>query len=163
HWRFNPLSRQWLLVSPRRTDRPWQGRTESVETEPILQYDPQCYMCPGNLRASGARNPDYAGTFVFENDFPALRLEAPSAGQNLEDLIVARTESGTCRVLCFSPRHDLTLATMPSPAVRSVVGAWTDQCRELSDAPSIGYVQIFENRGATMGASNPHPHCQIWA
>ncbi len=163
HWRFNPLSREWLLVSPHRTQRPWQGQTEGVETEPIPQYDPRCYMCPGNVRASGVSNPRYAATFVFDNDFPALLPGTASAEQNLENLIVARTESGICRVLCFSPRHDLTLATMSAAAVRSVVDHWADQYRELGAGTSIGYVQIFENRGAIMGASNPHPHCQIWA
>jgi UDPglucose--hexose-1-phosphate uridylyltransferase len=163
HWRFDPLTREWLLVSPHRTQRPWQGQTEKAARGQIPEYDPQCYMCPGNLRASGVPNPRYAGTFVFDNDFPALLPGTPSAEENVENLLIARTESGICRVLCFSPRHNLTLATMPVAAVRSVVDDWADQSRELGARTSIGYVQIFENRGAMMGASNPHPHSQIWA
>lgn len=163
HWRYNSLSREWILVSPYRTQRPWQGQTEPAATQPVPDYSPDCYMCPGNLRVNGARNPCYDGTFVFDNDFPALLPDTPAAEQNLENLIIARAESGICRVVCFSPRHDLRLATMPATAVRSVVDAWAEQYRELGARPSVNYVQIFENSGAMMGASNPHPHCQIWA
>jgi UDPglucose--hexose-1-phosphate uridylyltransferase len=163
HWRFNPLLQEWILVSPHRTQRPWQGQTEKVEEEHVPEYDPQCYMCPGNPRARGDSNPRYRGTFVFDNDFPALTPATALLDRNLEDLMVARTESGICRVVCFSPRHDLTLATMSIDAVRNVVDEWVDQCHELGESAPIGYVQVFENRGAMMGASNPHPHCQIWA
>lgn len=165
HRRFNPLSGEWVLVSPHRALRPWQGNQESAPAEALLQYDPTCYLCPGNSRAQGIRNPVYAGTFVFDNDFAALRPDAPNDRVDLENrnLIVAEGESGLCRVICFSPRHDLTLSTMPLPAIEEVVRTWTTQFAELSAHPDIGHVQIFENRGALMGASNPHPHCQVWA
>jgi UDPglucose--hexose-1-phosphate uridylyltransferase len=162
HRRFNPLTREWILVSPHRTQRPWQGQTETVD-EAQLSYDPKCYMCPGNLRAGGERNPAYDGVFVFNNDFAALLPQAPADTYIHEELLVAQGEPGVCRVLCFSPRHDLTIARMSSDEMRQVVDAWTDQYRELSADPAIGYVQIFENRGAMMGCSNPHPHCQIWS
>jgi len=163
HRRFNPLSREWILVSPHRTQRPWQGQVEKAAEESQPVYDPTCYMCPGNQRAVGLRNPVYETTFVFENDFSAL-LPDTSPGNLLDrDLLVARSESGICRVLCFSPRHDLTLARMTQPEIRRVVDLWAAQFHELGEIPFINHVQIFENRGAAMGASNPHPHCQIWA
>ena len=131
----------------------------------VSQYDPTCYLCPGNSRAGGARNPSYSGTFVFDNDFAALKPDTPNDRLDLHDkgLLVAVGEPGTCRVLCFSPRHDLTLATMAVPDIDAVVATWKKQFEELSARPEISYVQIFENRGAMMGASNPHPHGQIWA
>jgi UDPglucose--hexose-1-phosphate uridylyltransferase len=163
HRRFNPLTREWVLVSPHRTQRPWQGQIENSAGSPPPQYDPSCYMCPGNMRSTGVRNPQYAHTFVFDNDFPAL-LPATSALEiNEANLLVASPETGTCRVICFSPRHDLTLARMESGDIRKVVDSWAEQYEELGADPSISYVQIFENRGAMMGASNPHPHGQIWA
>ena len=169
HRRWNPLTRDWVLVSPHRTDRPWQGQTETPSTPAALQYDPNCYLCPGNQRAGGNQTPKYTSTYVFENDFAALKPDVSSDLLDLSDqsdqdgLLVAQGESGTCRVLCFSPRHDLTLAKMDVPSIRTVVDAWAQQAEELSSDPEIGYVQIFENRGAMMGASNPHPHGQIWA
>ncbi|MGI4830249.1 MAG: UDP-glucose--hexose-1-phosphate uridylyltransferase [Janthinobacterium lividum] len=165
HRRWNALTREWILVSPQRTQRPWQGEVEDAATAPALQYDPNCYLCPGNTRAGGHVNPSYTGTFVFENDFAALRPDVAPASLDLADagLLRAETERGTCRVLCFDPRHDLTLATMPVPAIRNVVDQWVLQIAELGARPEIHYVQIFENRGAMMGASNPHPHGQIWA
>ena len=165
HRRFNPLKREWVLVSPNRTERPWQGQMEKPVTPAALRYDPQCYLCPGNARAGGARNPEYTSTFVFENDYAALKLDAPRFA-NDEDgrgLLVAEGESGVCRVVCFSPRHDLTLAQMRVEEIRRVVDVWAEQSVELGSRDDIGYVQIFENRGAMMGASNPHPHGQIWA
>ncbi len=165
HRRWNPLSREWVIVSPHRTQRPWQGQTEETATAPALQYDPDCYLCPGNMRAGGHRTPVYGGTFVFDNDFAALKSDVPPADFDLDDagLLHATTERGVCRVLCFDPRHDLTLATMDAPAIRRVVDVWASQELELYGREDIAYVQIFENRGAMMGASNPHPHCQIWA
>ena len=163
HRRWNPLKAEWVLVSPHRTQRPWQGQTEDIATATIPQYDPACYLCPGNARAGGEHTPTYDGTFVFTNDYAALKPDAPRLNEDTDGLLRAETERGICRVLCFSPRHDLTLATMDVPAIRSVVDVWAQQEAELAARPEIGYVQIFENRGAMMGASNPHPHGQIWA
>jgi len=163
HRRYNPLTREWVLVSPHRTERPWQGQVERPPAPALVSYDPGCYMCPGNLRASGVRNPNYTSTFVFENDFPALRMDAPEARIEEAGLLMAASERGTCRVLCFSPDHALTLARMALPGIEEVVRAWTEQYVELGALSEIRSVQIFENRGAMMGCSNPHPHCQIWA
>ena len=163
HRRFNPLTREWILVSPHRTQRPWQGQVESTAVRSEAGYDPACYMCPGNKRSTGAVNPDYKTVFVFDNDFPAL-LPAGQSGRIAEgDLLVAEIEAGICRVLCFSPKHHLTLSMMEPSDIRAVVDCWADQFQELGAKPEINYVQIFENRGSMMGASNPHPHCQIWS
>jgi len=163
HKRLNPLTGEWVLVSPHRTQRPWQGQVERPPASGLPEYDPACYLCPGNERAGGARNPRYASTFVFENDFAALKPGSPPGEHNLKDLLVARSEPGICRVVCFSPRHDLTVARMSPAEMRAVVGAWVSQYEELGADPLIRYVQVFENRGEMMGCSNPHPHCQIWA
>jgi UDPglucose--hexose-1-phosphate uridylyltransferase len=163
HRRYNPLTREWVLVSPQRTDRPWQGQMEDVTQEHQPEYDPACYLCPGNSRAGGVRNPPYTSTFVFENDFAALRPDTPPGKLDQGGLLVAEAEQGVCRVVCFSPRHDLTIARMEVAGLRQVVDTWTDQYVELGSLPFINWVQIFENRGAQMGASNPHPHGQIWA
>lgn len=170
HRRYNPLLREWVLVSPHRLSRPWQGRSEAALPLDRPAYDPSCYLCPGNPRAGGARNPHYTGTFVFDNDFSAF-AEAPAGRPGLPDraasgahpLLLAVPERGICRVVCFSPRHDLSIPELGAEDLRAVVDVWADQYAELSARPGIGYVQIFENRGAAMGASNPHPHCQIWA
>jgi UDPglucose--hexose-1-phosphate uridylyltransferase len=163
HRRYNPLTREWILVSPHRTQRPWLGQVEKVANEIPPTYDPACYMCPGNTRATGARNPKYEATLVFDNDYPALVLGTPEGSLDDGGLIIAHSESGICRVVCFSPRHDLTVARMPPKDIRHVVDVWTEQYKQLGDLPFVNYVQIFENRGAMMGASNPHPHGQIWA
>lgn len=165
HRRFNPLKREWVLVSPHRTQRPWQGQTETKAAEVALRYDPECYLCPGNVRAGGVRTDKYTSTYVFENDFAALKPDSPrfSSDEDGKGLLVAEGESGVCRVICFSPRHDLTLAKMSVAEIHKVVDVWADQCVELGSRNDISYVQIFENRGAMMGASNPHPHGQIWA
>lgn len=165
HRRWNPLRREWVLVSPHRTQRPWQGQTEETATMPAKSYDPECYLCPGNVRAGGHRTPVYTETYVFENDYAALKSDVLPAEFDAENagLLRATTERGVCRVLCFDPRHDLTLATMPVEAIRRVVDVWAEQERELASREHIRYVEIFENRGAMMGASNPHPHGQIWA
>jgi UDPglucose--hexose-1-phosphate uridylyltransferase len=163
HRRFNPLTREWVLVSPHRAERPWLGRVEKTPPSEQPAYDPSCYLCPGNSRASGARNPKYADTFVFDNDYPALLPDTPDAALDESGLIVARSESGICRVVCFSPRHDVAIPRMNSTQLRAVVEVWVEQYQSLTGVPWIRHVQIFENRGSLMGTSNPHPHCQIWA
>jgi UDPglucose--hexose-1-phosphate uridylyltransferase len=162
HRRYNPLLDEWVLVSPQRLERPWQGREEPVPPETTLAYDPDCYLCPGNPRARGERNPAYTSTFAFDNDFPALVPQDGPTEQG-EALLRWRGENGACRVLCFSPRHDLTLARLPLPEMRGVIDAWAEETRRLEARPGIGYVQAFENKGALMGCSNPHPHGQVWA
>jgi UDPglucose--hexose-1-phosphate uridylyltransferase len=163
HRRLNLLTGQWVLVSPHRTRRPWQGQVEKPPAPVRPAYDPTCYLCPGNPRAGGARTPEYTGTYVFENDFAALLPGSPADQVSVGDLLVARGEPGVCRVICFSPRHDLSLPDMERPAIRRVVDVWADEHEELGSRPEIGYVQVFENKGEMMGASNPHPHGQIWA
>ncbi len=165
HRRFNPLKQEWVLVSPNRTLRPWQGQTEKTVVPGALEFDPECYLCPGNMRAGGAKTDMYTSTYVFENDYAALKSDVPDVrlDEGGQGLLVAEGESGVCRVICFSPRHDLTLAKMSVEEIRAVVDVWTEQSVELSASDDISYVQIFENRGAMMGASNPHPHGQVWA
>ncbi|MCC2547309.1 UDP-glucose--hexose-1-phosphate uridylyltransferase [Hymenobacter sp. BT175] len=163
HRRLNPLTGDWILVSPHRALRPWQGQQEKPEPEVRPAHDPGCYLCPGNTRANGLTNPDYQNTFVFENDFAALQPEAPDGGLDLGGLLRAERETGRCRVICFSPRHDLTLPEMDVAGIRAVVDLWVDEFQTLGADPEINYVQIFENKGTMMGCSNPHPHGQIWA
>ena len=168
HRRWNPLRRAWVLVSPHRTQRPWQGEVAQKTTASAVRYDPQCYLCPGNRRAGGAINPPYESVFSFVNDYAALlpdehadpvATESPAASP----LLVAEPAPGLCKVLCFHPDHSLTLARMTREEIRRVVDAWVAEYRELAAIEWIRYVQIFENRGAMMGASNPHPHGQIWS
>jgi UDPglucose--hexose-1-phosphate uridylyltransferase len=160
HRRYNALLDEWVLVSAGRTERPWLGRRERPPSSAPVAYDPSCYLCPGNVRANGEVNPDYATTFVFTNDFAALRPDVEPRAYH-HGLLSAEVEPGTCRVICFARRHDLTLAAMPQADVRRVVDVWADQTAELGAA--YQWVQVFENRGEAMGASNPHPHGQIWA
>jgi len=162
HRRLNILTNEWVLCSPHRTKRPWLGKVEKPEERGSMQYDPGCYLCPGNARAGNAKNPAYTGTYVFTNDFSALYPEVPEENLNRDSLLVAESEAGICRVLCYSPRHDLTLALLDEPSLENVVRAWIAEYISLGRTPDINYVQIFENRGAIMGCSNPHPHGQIW-
>lgn len=163
HRRFNPLTREWVLVSPHRTDRPWQGQVEKTPEPTPIHYDPKCYLCPGNERAGGHRNPAYLSTFVFDNDFAALLPDVEPYHSNPASLLRAESERGICRVVCFSPDHAATVARMPVAMVEWVVNTWVEQFEDLAAKPFINAVQIFENRGEMMGASNPHPHCQIWS
>jgi len=163
HRRWNPLTREWVLVSPHRTKRPWQGQVEKSAIEQRPSYDPHCYLCPGNTRAGGVRNPQYSSTFVFDNDFAALLPNTPEGAIGEGSLLLAHAEVGLCRVVCFSPDHSLTLPQMTEEDVRRVVEVWTEQYEEIGHRPAINYVQIFENKGEIMGCSNPHPHGQIWS
>lgn len=161
HRRLNALTGEYVLVSPHRTKRPWQGRVERVADEQRPRYNPDCYLCPGNARAEGARNPQYESTFVFTNDFAALLPDAPDPSADQHPLLQVAGVRGTCRVVCFSPRHDLTLPEMDIPTIRQVIDMWVEQTLDL--AQTYRWVQVFENKGQAMGASNPHPHGQIWA
>ena len=168
HRRLDMLTNQWVLVSPQRTQRPWLGQVEKTQPEALPAYDPACYLCPGNSRAEGRKNPNYQGPFVFENDFPALL--PPNQGRqssqdknHLSPMMVAEPEFGICRVVCFSPRHDLSLPQLSQTEIEEVIRTWNSQTSELLSKDFIQYVQVFENKGAVMGCSNPHPHSQIWA
>jgi UDPglucose--hexose-1-phosphate uridylyltransferase len=163
HRRYNPLTGEWVLVSPHRTKRPWLGQVEKRPPDVRPQHDPKCYLCPGTERAGGVRNPNYTSTFVFDNDFAALLPQGPQDELGEGTFFRVQAETGICRVICFSPRHDLTLPEMEVGDIRRVVDVWCEQVAELGARPDIRYVQLFENKGEMMGSSNPHPHGQIWA
>src|ERR1044071_8335672 len=162
HCRFNPLTGEWVLVSPHRATRPWHSQVEKAPLENLPAYDPGCYLCPRNERASGARNPDYSSTFVFDNDFSSLLPDENPIHAVDHPLLVSAYEQGICRVVCFTPRPDLVLPELDLGTIETIVCTWIDQTLDLSAKDFVNYVQIFENKGAMMGCSNPHPHSQIW-
>jgi UDPglucose--hexose-1-phosphate uridylyltransferase len=163
HNRYNQLNGEWVLVSPHRNKRPWQGKVEELPANDRPAYDPHCYLCPGNKRADGAVNPEYKDSFVFVNDYSALLADAPSGEMDVDGLLVAKSQKGICKVISFSPRHDLTLAQMDVQSIEKVVDVWVNEFTCISANPEIRYIQIFENKGEIMGCSNPHPHGQIWS
>lgn len=161
--RLNILTGEWILVSPHRTKRPWQGKTESVQEGRMPVYEESCYLCPGNTRADGSKNPVYSDVFSFQNDYSALLPDTPEEKQSLDNLLVMESQRGICKVMAFSPDHSLTLAEMSSADIEKVIEIWQQEFLELSSIDFIKYIQIFENKGGIMGCSNPHPHGQIWA
>jgi UDPglucose--hexose-1-phosphate uridylyltransferase len=163
HTRLNILTGDWILVSPHRTKRPWQGKVETLPPDDRPSYDPTCYLCPRNMRADGTVNPDYQHSFVFTNDFSALLQDSPDGELNINGLLSAKSERGICKVLSFSPDHSLTLPRMPVEEIKKVIEVWCDEYKKIGSDPGIKYIQIFENKGEVMGSSNPHPHGQIWA
>lgn len=163
HTRLNLLTGEWILVSPHRTKRPWQGRVESLPPDDRPGYEPSCYLCPGNIRADGSANPQYTDSFVFTNDFASLLSDTPDGEINVEGLLNAKSEKGTCRVISFSPDHSLTLPLLSLEGIEKVIELWQKEYCDLAADPSLKYIQIFENKGDIKGCSNPHPHGQIWA
>ncbi|MGD0036705.1 MAG: UDP-glucose--hexose-1-phosphate uridylyltransferase [Bacteroidota bacterium] len=163
HRRKNILTGEWILVSPQRTQRPWQGEISAPSNAQSLEYESGCYLCPGNKRANGDTNPQYTGTYVFTNDFSALLPDIPTEQIQENDLLISKAERGICRVVNYSPKHNLTLAEMSENEIEQVIAIWQEEFRLLGKKPYINHVQIFENKGSIMGNSNPHPHCQIWA
>lgn len=161
HLRFNPLSSEWVLVCPHRMKRPWQGQTEDGNDEEISKHDPNNPLCPGSTRSSGKITDNYTSTYTFDNDFPALSSETPEVNEDKHPLFRAKTAQGACKVVCFHPHSDVTLPVMSITEIRAVISEWMHQYHQL--AVSHRWVQIFENKGAAMGCSNMHPHCQIWA
>ena len=164
HRRLNPLTGEYVLVSPQRSQRPWQGKQEPVAQDQRPSHDPACYLCPRSPRVGGEVNPDYQGTFVFDNDFAALLPGRDQPEAAAEDpLFQSVPAAGRCRVVCFSPRHDLSLPELSLAEIEAVLATWTEETRALAAQPGIRYVQVFENKGELMGCSNPHPHSQVWA
>lgn len=163
HKRLNILTSEWVLVSPHRSKRPWQGKTESLPSFQRAQYERDCYLCPGNKRSDGTTNPAFKGVYAFTNDFSALLKDTPSGIYHKSTVLRAKSEAGICRVIVFNERHDLTLSQLNIEEIKKVIDTWCDEYELLSADPSIKYIQIFENKGEMMGCSNPHPHGQIWA
>lgn len=163
HTRLNILTGDWVLVSPHRMKRPWQGKVETLPNDERPSYDANCYLCPGNKRSDGTQNPSYTSPYAFTNDFSALLNDTPDGNLNIENILVAKSASGICRVICFSPEHHLTLPLMPLQQIEAVISLWQKEYASLAENTSIQYIQIFENKGEIMGCSNPHPHGQIWA
>ena len=168
HRRYNPLTDSWVLVSPHRSNRPWQGQIEKSASTLLPSYDSACYLCANNIRSNGKTNPDYKDVYVFDNDFPSLltddlRKSSFKAKTSLSDLFISKPERGICRVICFSPKHNLTVPDLKVSEIRKIIDAWIEEYETLGKNSFIKYVQIFENKGAIMGCSNPHPHGQIWA
>ena len=163
HTRLNILTGDWILVSPHRMKRPWQGKVEDTPADNRPTYDPKCYLCPTNTRMDGSVNPDYKQAYSFVNDFSALLAETPVGNVNEDNLLVANSESGICKVICFSPNHQLTLPLMETNDIVAVINLWKEEFTTLAAKENIKYIQIFENKGEIMGCSNPHPHGQIWA
>ena len=161
HRRYNILTGEWILVSPHRTKRPWQGKKEDKAVMNTIAYDPECYLCPTNSRVGDDVNPDYKDTFIFQNDFAAILNEEPTTFES--GLLKAEVESGICKVVCFSPNHSLTIPIMSLEAITKVIKLWKKEYTALGAMDGINYVQIFENKGSIMGCSNPHPHGQIWS
>jgi len=162
HKRYNILTGEWVLVSPHRAKRPWQGQNEIVSNVVRPSHDSSCYLCAGNTRINGEKNPNYEDVFVFTNDFAALQSDSKSFSVN-DGLIKAESEQGICKVICFSPDHSKSLADMDVKDIDKVIKTWQEEYTSLGANESINYVQIFENKGAVMGCSNPHPHGQIWS
>lgn len=162
HRRYNPLKDEWILVSPHRMSRPWTGQVEKPSQDSLVpRHDPNNPLSPGAVRSNGSKNPDYKTTYIFDNDFPALLFEGPAPEKNEDDLFKVEAAHGSCKVMCFHPFSDLSLATMDLQQIQTVIDSWIDLMRRLS--PDFAWVQIFENKGAAMGCSNPHPHCQVWS
>ena len=161
HRRYNPLIGQWVLVSPHRAKRPWSGQDEAPSTATLPSYDKDCFLCAGNTRISGDKNPDYSGTYVFSNDFAALMTDSPNVPESNDPLFSSMEARGLSRVICFSPDHSKTLPELSLKAIRGVIDTWNEQIEELGR--DYLWVQAFENKGETMGCSQPHPHGQIWA
>ncbi|HSC52010.1 MAG TPA: UDP-glucose--hexose-1-phosphate uridylyltransferase [Phnomibacter sp.] len=163
HTRYNILTGDWILVSPHRTKRPWQGKVEDLPADDRPVYDAGCYLCPGNQRADGSINPVYQHSFVFTNDFASLLPNTPEGEFERGGLLKANSAKGICRVISFSPDHSLTLPLLSVEGIKKVVDLWCDEFVSIAKDPSIKYIQIFENKGEIMGCSNPHPHGQIWS
>lgn len=163
HRRYNPLLNEWILVSPQRAKRPWQGQKESIVTNELPEHDANCYLCAGNTRANGLTNPNYEDCYVFDNDFAALLIDEVTNIEKQSTFFKSEPEQGINKVICFSPKHNLTLAEMQPNEIEKVIETWQKEYKTLGEIPYINYVQIFENKGSVMGCSNPHPHGQIWA